>query len=145
MKEFGKMRARIPWTHMIAKTIAHGERWLRGRGSCRHSSHVDTKLLKRAFNLMREMEDFNSDYQKWISQNERFKLKNYLLSSSESFAWHTNRIVVLLFKCCGKLVWNPHEVEFACLASIKCIWRWTKPRKGIDKKILVNQQERCVW
>jgi outer membrane biogenesis lipoprotein LolB len=86
MKQFGKMRARIPWTHMIAKTIAHGERWLRGRGSCRHSSHVDTKLLKRAFNLMREMEEFNSDYQKWISQNERFKLKNYLLSSGESYA-----------------------------------------------------------
>ena len=77
MKQFGKMRARIPWTHMIAKTIAHGER---------HSSHVDTKLLKRAFNLMREMEEFNSDYQKWISQNERFKLKNYLLSSGESYA-----------------------------------------------------------
>jgi outer membrane biogenesis lipoprotein LolB len=77
---FDDMRARIPWTHMIAKTIAHGERWLRGRGSCRHSSHIDTKLLKRAFVLLKDMENFNSDYQKWISKNERFKLKNYLLS-----------------------------------------------------------------
>jgi hypothetical protein len=67
-----------------------------------------------------------------------------LLSSSESYAWHSNRIVVLLFKCCGKLVWNPHEIEFTCVARIKFIRPWGKSRKGIDKKHLVNQQGKML-
>jgi len=64
---------------MTAKWIAHGERWLRGRGSCKHSSKVDTKLLKKFFSLMRDMEDWNSDYQKWIKNNEQHKKDRYLI------------------------------------------------------------------
>ena len=48
--------------------------------SCHHASHIDTKLLKKFFTLMREMEGWNKDYQQWIKDNERFKAENYLVN-----------------------------------------------------------------
>ena len=82
MSNFTEMRCRIPFTHMTAKWIAHGERWLRGRGSCHHATRIDTAMLKRFFNLMRDMEKWNKDYQNWIKDNEYFKPENYLLEKS---------------------------------------------------------------
>ena len=78
-EDLKSIRARIPFTKQLEKTLQHFEKWIIGKGSCRHSHKVPVSLLKKAFVLEKQIRSFNGEYQKWIRANERFKPEYYLL------------------------------------------------------------------